>query len=317
MKRIIPILLCIFLLTGCKTQETVIQGFSMDASYRIKAEGISENQENKIKDYLHQIDSIMNAYRDDSLISKLNSTKTFTVSNAKDTILFDLLQKILPHCNDTFDISIRPVSKLWDFKSENPMVPDEAQLSENLKSVGYQNIVISDDAIQLNNNAEIELGAVAKGYVCDQVAKMLSDKNALIDIGGTVKTVGKEITAGVKSPDYDGLLCSFALPNGSAVSTSGSYERNFILNDQLYHHILDPKTGYPVESNLVSVTVICDSALEADILSTTLFLENSFRIPESAEVIYVTKDHSVYVSSGISDFKLLNDTYQKAEFIKE
>ena len=317
MKRIIPILLCIFLLTGCKTQETVIQGFSMDASYRIKAEGISENQENKIKDYLHQIDSIMNAYREDSLISKLNSTKTFTVSNAKDTILFDLLQKILPHCNDTFDISIRPVSKLWDFKSENPMLPDEAQLSENLKSVGYQNIVISDDDIQLKNNAEIEFGAVAKGYVCDQVAKMLSDKNALIDIGGTVKTVGKEITAGVKSPDYDGLLCSFALPNGRAVSTSGSYERNFILNDQLYHHILDPKTGYPVETNLVSVTVICDSALEADILSTTLFLENSFRIPESAEVIYVTKDHSVYVSSGISDFKLLNDTYQKAEFIKE
>lgn len=317
MRRIFPILLCVFFLTGCKSQESVIQGFSMDASYRIKAEDLSENQENKVKDYLHQIDSIMNAYRADSLISNLNQSKALSVSNSKEGILFDLIQKTLPYCNDTFDISIRPISKLWNFKSGNPILPDEILISENLRFVGLQNIVISNNNIYLKNNAEIELGAVAKGYVCDQVANMLSDKIALIDIGGTVKTVGKEITAGVKSPDYDGLLCSFTLPNGKAVSTSGSYERSFISDNQLYHHILNPKTGYPAETDFVSVTVVCDSALKADILSTTLFAENSFRIPESAEVIYVTKDHSVYVSSGISDFKLLSDAYQKAEFTKE
>ncbi len=317
MKRIFLILFCLFILTGCQPKETLIQGFSMDASYQIKAENLSDEQQIKLKNYLHKIDTIMDAYREDSLIFKLNKTKTLTVSDADGQLLFDLIQKTLPYCDSTFDISIRPVSKLWDFKTDTPFLPDETELLKHLQSVGYQNIIISNNTIQLKNDAEIELGAVAKGYVCDQVAEMLSEQIALIDIGGTVQSIGKDSTVGVKSPDYDGLLCSFTLPDGKSVSTSGSYERNFILDNKFYHHILNPKTGYPVETDLISVTVICDSALKADILSTTLFAENSFRIPDSAEVIYVTKDNLIYVSDGIQNFKLLNTTYQKAELTEE
>ena len=317
MKRIFPILLCVLFLAGCKPQETVILGFSMDASYRIETENLPEEQESEIKNYLYNIDTVLNVYQEDSVISKLNQTKLLTVSNSDEEMLFNVLQNTLPYCNETFDVSIRPISKLWDFKSESLALPTEADLSENLSSVGYQNVQISDDTIQLLNDAEIELGAVAKGYVCDQVAKMLAGKVALIDIGGTLKTIGKDITAGVKSPDHDGLLCSFTLSDGKAVSTSGSYERSFILDGKLYHHILDPKTGYPVETDFVSATVICDSAMEADILSTTLFSENSFQIPKNSDVIYVTKDNLVYISSGIKNFKLLNQAYQVNTIPKE
>lgn len=310
MKRMIPMILCLLLLTGCSPKETVIQGFSMDASYRIKAEGISKEQEVDIQKYINKIDSVMNVYREDSLISDFNRTKSLTVSTSEDRLLFDIIQKTLPYCNDVFDISIRPVSKLWNFKSEEHFLPNAAEISENLSSVGYQNIELSDNGIRLKNGAEIECGAITKGYVCDRIAEMLSEKNALIDFGGTVKTVGKEITAGVKSPDHNGLLCSFTLPNGTAVSTSGSYERSFISDEKLYHHILDPKTGYPVETNLVSVTVICESAFTADILSTTLFAKNKLEIPEIAEVIYVTNDNLAYVSPGVQNFKMLNDTYR-------
>ncbi len=317
MKRILPLILCFLILTGCQSQKNIIQGFSMDASYRIEAENLSSEQETKIKQYLHNIDNVFNAYRKDSAISRLNQTKLLSSSTSDEKMVFDLIQQTLPHCNDLFDISIRPVSKLWDFKSENPTLPNESDILNNLSAVGYQNIEISDHDIRLNNNTEIELGAVAKGYVCDKIAEMIFGKTALIDIGGTVKTIGKDITAGVKSPNHDGLLCSFILPNKKAVSTSGSYERSFTLDDKLYHHILSPKTGYPAETDLISVTVICDSALEADILSTTLFAESSMRIPEDAEVIYVTKDNLVFVSSGIKNFELLNKEYQVTTLTKE
>ena len=222
MKRLFPILLCVFFLTGCTSKECVIQGFSMDASYQIKAQELSKEQEADVKEFLHGIDSIMNAYQEDSLISQLNHSKKLTVADSDEKILLDFVQKTLAFCNESFDISIRPVSKLWDFKTDNPSLPDEATITENLKRVGYQNIIVSHNGIQLKNDAEIEPGAAAKGYVCDQVANMLSGKIALIDIGGTVKTIGKDCVVGVKSPNHDGLLCSFTLTDGKSVSTSGS-----------------------------------------------------------------------------------------------
>ncbi len=316
MKRILSILFCILLLTGCSSPKTKIQGFSMDAPYEITADDLSKEQETEIKSYLNRIDSVFNVYREDSVLSQLNQTKQLTVSTSEEAMLYDLVQATLPYCNGMFDISIRPISSLWNFKSDNPTVPIESEIEKNLPAVDYNNIVLTDNSIHLENNAEIEGGAVVKGYVCEQIAKILSDKTAIIDIGGTVKAIGKSITAGVKSPDGNGLLCSFTLANGQAVATSGSYERNFVSDGKLYHHILNPKTGYPAETDLVSVTVICDSALEADILSTTLFMEDSLRIPKKAEVVFVTKDGSVYASSGIQNFKLLNEEYN-VTIIKE
>ena len=317
MKQIIPILICLLLLTGCSADKTVIQGFSMDSSYRIEAEEIPKKHELAIKSYLHRIDSVFNAYQEDSLISQLNQNKSLVVSDSDEQILFDFIKQTLPYCNEYFDISIRPVSKLWDFKQETPVLPDANKISAHLQSVHFQNIELTEDSVLLKNNAEIEGGAAVKGFVCERVAEMLKDTTALIDIGGTVKTVGQDVIAGVKSPDRNGLLCSFTLPNGKAVATSGSYERNFTLDGKLYHHILNPKTGYPAETELVSVSVICDSAMEADILSTTLFAENTLRIPESNNVIYVTKDGMVYVSSEVQNFKILNDAYQVTTLKKE
>lgn len=317
MKRILSILFFILFLTGCTPKETLIQGFSMDASYRISANNISAEKENKIQTYLNQIDSIFNVYRDDSVISKLNHFKVLAVSDSSEEILFDLIRKTVPYCNESFDISIRPVSKLWNFKTDTPVLPNKQDVQKNLSSVGYQNIRISENEIILENGAEVEGGAVVKGYVCDQIANMLTEDTALIDIGGTVKTVGKSVTAGVKSPDHNGLLCSFTLPIGKAVATSGSYERSFVLDGKLYHHILNPGTGYPAETDFVSVTVVCDSAFLADVFSTTLFAGNSMRIPDDVEVIYVTKENLVFTSAGIENFRLINQAYQLHTLTKE
>ena len=314
MKRFLLLffVICMISLCGCTDNKNEIQGFSMDAPYRIHAVGITEEQKTDIKKMINRIDNVLDAYDNSSVLSELNHYKKLTVSksDADAKLLYDVINGTLPYCNEYFDISIRPVSKLWDFNSETPSLPQASLLQENLKAVDYKNIVIEDDFIYLENNAEIELGAVAKGYACDELAGYLKDEVAVIDIGGTLKTVGNEITAGVKSPDGNGLLCSFTLPQGYAVATSGSYERMFTLDDKHYHHILNPKTGYPFDSEIVSVSVISPSAMEADIMATTLFAKGDLSFKKkNLEAIFVTKDREIFYTSGVKNFKLLHDEF--------
>lgn len=319
MKKIMLLLICLLCLTGCSASKTEIQGFSMDAPYHISGYGLSQVHVNKIKELLNNVDHCLSAYLETSKLSALNHYKKLVITNndydAK--MLSQVISASFPYCNEYFDISIRPVSKLWDFTQEKPTVPDAETITENLKRVGFLNIVLEDDFIYLENGAEIDLGAVAKGYVCDEICAYLNNEIATIDIGGTVKTMGKDITAGVKAPTQDGLLCSFTLPKGKAVATSGSYERNFTVDGETYHHILNPKTGYPFESEFLSVSVICDSAMEADILATTWFAMEQPQSKNGVDAIFVTKDFKVFATEGIKNLKMLHNDYtlikEKAE----
>ena len=320
MKRITFILLvALFCLTGCEQPMQTLQGFSMDAPYSIRTEQLSEEQKNYLKEYLNQADSVFDAYRDGSLLSDLNHYKKLAIphNDPQKQMLYEIISMSLPYCNRYFDISIRPITKLWIFNTDTPSLPNAFVIGENLTSVDYRNIVLEDDFIYLENNAEIELGGVAKGFVCENVAEYLKGTRAIIDIGGTVKATEKDITAGVKSPTHTGLLCSFTLPAGKAVSTSGSYERCFTVQDKTYHHIIDPKTGYPFDSDYISVSVICDSALEADILSTTYFAMENPQLPQGVEAIFVSKYRGVYVTDGIQNFKLLDTSYRIINGLQE
>lgn len=319
MKKIMVFFLCILCFCGCSAPNNELQGFSMNAPYHISQTNLSDEQLDTIRLMLKTADSRFSAYLETSTLSTLNHHKKLAVaiddSDAK--MLYSIISQSLPYCNEYFDISIRPVSKLWDFTSETPAVPNDALIKDNIKSVDYRNIILEDDFIYLENGAEIDLGAVAKGFVCDDIATYLSGEVAMIDIGGTVKTVGKDITAGVKAPTHDGLLCSFTLPEGKAVATSGSYERNFTVDGETYHHILNPETGYPFDSELLSVSVICDSAMKADVLATTLFAMSQTKAENDVDAIFVTKDHRVFITDGIKNFKMLHNDYtlvnEKAE----
>lgn len=320
MKKYIVLLLifCILCLNGCQKAEE-IQGFSMDAPYSIRGINLSQEQTEHIRNYLSQADDTFSAYEKGSLLATLNHHKKLTVSS--DDIpsqqLHQLVSSVLPYCNQYFDISIRPVSKLWNFTSEEAVLPNAEQLSHHLKSVDYRNIVLEDDFIYLEQNAELDLGAVAKGFACDEIATYLNGTSAIIDIGGTIKTIGEDIIAGIKSPEHDGILCTFTLPAGKAVATSGSYERCFTHEDKLYHHILNPKTGYPVDSDFVSVSVISDSALQADILSTTYFAMPHPQPDDGIDAIFVTGDKRIFVTEGIKDLKLSNTEYRIVKNLQE
>jgi len=260
----------------------------MDAPYSIKGTEIPI----EIEEVLQKSDGIFDAY-ESSFLYTLNEKKEL-IKTPENADLFEAVRLSLPYCDECFDLTVRPFTKLWDFNSKNPAPPIESELNEAKKSVGYQNIIYTDNKITLLNNAEIELGAVAKGYMCDKVYEM-SKGECLFNIGGTVKSsYEKPISVGVRNPD-GGTFCSFYINKGESVSTSGSYERSFVYNDRLYHHILDPKTGISVENNLVSVTVISDSALKSDILSTKFFvsgIENA-DVPDDVTAIFIDKDGNI------------------------
>ena len=189
-----------------------------------------------------------------------------------------------------YDITIRPVSKLWNFSSGENKVPDDDKISEALHKVDHKSVDLSekDGKFYISFNlvgTEIELGSAAKGYIGDRLIEYLKTRgisSAILSLGGNVQCLGtktdengenKGFNVAIKDPFDKEKIFEVMNVRNKAVVTSGVYERCFEKDGKLYHHILDPKNGFPVNSEIVSVTVITEKGSKADILSTVCFIE--------------------------------------------
>ncbi len=226
-----------------------------------------------------------------------------------------------------FDPTIGPIVKLWNIGLDGERVPAPEEITAALPLVDYSSVRLDDEAGTVflpRRGMLIDLGAIAKGYAADEVARVLLEKRvkgAVIDLGGNVKVIGKKPDGskwriGIQNPfDDRGAHIGIAtLEGGATVVTSGVYERYFIGDDgEHYHHIFDTKTGYPVRNGLVSVTIITSSSIDADGLSTTLFslgLKEGMALAESlehVEAVFIDEERRVYMSSGASDVFQLGD----------
>jgi len=199
----------------------------------------------------------------------------------------ELVRMGLEYCEMSggkFDISIGRVSRLWNFGS-NTSVPSDEALSAAILTVDYTQIVVDGDTVQLRNpEAWIDLGAIAKGYIADKLADFFIERGvtgAVVDLGGDVAIVGKKPDGnpwrlGVRKPFSErGELLGVIETGEATVVTSGVYERQFEENGVLYHHILDPETGFPMQTDVVSVTVVAESSTAGDALSTIALLVGS------------------------------------------
>jgi thiamine biosynthesis lipoprotein len=179
-----------------------------------------------------------------------------------------------------FDISIGAVSGLWDFKEG--VVPDEAVLAEAVTHVDYRGIEVNGSTVTLADPAaRLDLGGIAKGYAADEAARLLREagcESALINLGGNVyalglKPDGSSWKVGIQDPQQARGTLKAALPTRDlSVVTSGPYERSFEAEGVRYHHILDPRTGYPVQTDLESATILSALSVEGDALTTCCFL---------------------------------------------
>lgn len=231
-----------------------------------------------------------------------------------------------------FDISIGPVVKLWNIGTDKARVPSEEEIKNNLPLVDYRNIILDDaqKRIMLKNKGMIiDLGGIAKGFAADEVAAILKSyniKHAIINLGGNVLTIGENPAGrpwriGIQNPDASrGDYVGMVEVRGKTVVTSGIYERYFVSGGKHYHHMLSPESGYPFENELASVTIITDKSIIADAFSTSVYakgLQEGMKYVEGQkgmEAIFITKEHRVYITSGLkkiftmsnADFKLEN-----------
>ncbi len=214
-------------------------------------------------------------YKEGSEIERINLSDTTRFVITEDVRSMLAMGKDLYARTDSlYDLSIGELSDLWDF--DKGIVPDSAAILEAQRHVGFDKLEISDSELIKPVGYKINLGSVAKGYIIDRAVEFLQSQGVLsgyINAGGDIRYFGDTGTmrVGIRHPrDREDVIAVLNLKE-CAVVTSGDYERFFILDDQRYHHIIDPKTGYPAQ-NTISVTVIAPNATLADALSTAMFL---------------------------------------------
>jgi thiamine biosynthesis lipoprotein len=215
-----------------------------------------------------------------------------------------------------FDVTVGGISQLWSIGEEDERIPSAEEIEAELKNTGYGKIKISDKSLSLPEGVKLDLGAVGKGAACDLVKAYLDTSDmqgAIISVGGSILAWGNYNKAGdkwqiaVSHPRNEGEYLGIISLDEGFVSTSGDYERYFEKDGKRYHHILDATTGYPAETDVISVTVVCDSGAMADALSTACFIlgeEKSKPILEKygASAIFVDKDSDISIVGEI-DFE--------------
>ena len=265
---------------------------------------------------------------ENSQISQLNNAdgKTMEVS---DDLAADLekIRQLSQDSNGAFDPTLGKIIRLWDIAGENPHVPDQSEIDTLLPEVGYEKIQVDGNNVTLLDGCTLDLGAVGKGMGCDLIMDYLRSQpdvsGMILNLGGSsVMTYGEKPdgspwkVALTDPRDTEGdYLGAITLDANQFLSTSGDYEKYFIEDGIRYHHILDPKTGYPVQNGLTSVTIVCDQGYLADGLSTACFvlgMDAAKPLLEryGAEAVFVDEDKNVYVTSGLMDkFELMKDGY--------
>ena len=215
-----------------------------------------------------------------------------------------------------FDIAIAPLTSLWDFTAEDPEVPDDAAIQKALPLCSSDGVTINGQDITLpSDDIQFDVGAIAKGYIADRLKDFLVKKgvnSAIINLGGNVLCIGSKpdgtpFKVGIQKPFADRNETEAVMDiTGKSVVSSGIYERCFKQGGKLYHHILNPQTGYPYENGLISVTIISDQSVDGDALSTTCFalgLEDGLKFAEKKGVhaVFITEDYELHYTDGFQD----------------
>ncbi len=313
MRRMVWLLILCLLLTGCRTPEPLTrEGVAMDTVVKIT---LYDSRDTAVTDtcfsMIRQYEALFSRTDRNSEVSTLNAAggNAVTLSPAVRELL--TLGKTWGERTDgAFDLTIAPVSSLWDFTDE--VRPTDEAVSAAIGLVDHTALTVTETGALLPVGMAVDLGGIAKGYVADRLGDYLREagvKSALIDLGGNILAVGDKdgepFSVGVRDP-FDSTALAAVIPaTNMSVVTSGVYERCFTKEGVTYHHILNPATGFPVQNGLASVTVVSASSADGDALSTACFvlgLERGMALIESlegVEALFITEDGALHPSSGL------------------
>lgn len=256
-------------------------------------------------------DDNFNKNKKDSITSKLNENKFLRLYDDNLEIMNDSVE-YGRKTNGNFDITVSPIVDLWNINGDKFKKPNDNQINNCLKFVDYKQIKFDGDTVQLTKAGSIDLGAIAKGFVSDKIVELLkfaNVKSAIIDLGGNIYAYGKKgngmFNVGIKKPFGKDELSATVKVSNKAVITSGIYQRYKEYKGKIYSHIMNPKTGYPVDNDLNSVTIISDNSTAADAYSTACMvmgLDKGMKFVNKAkdiEAVFIDKDNKLHLSKGL------------------
>ncbi|MFL0167469.1 FAD:protein FMN transferase [Candidatus Clostridium helianthi] len=323
MAVIITVVLFFVLVTGkIEKHEVAKSSYALGTLINLRANGNKAKVAiDKALERLNEIDNRMSAFKESSDISKIN----FNAGNKGEKVNNDtyfVVKKAIEYSRileGTFDPTIRPLVKLWSIGTKEERIPEKSKIEKVLKLINYNDVIFDDknNLIMLKHDKQaLDVGGIAKGFAADEVRDIFYQhniKSALIDLGGNIfalgsKEDGSAWKVGIQNPfkprgEFIGIL---SVKNKSIV-TSGNYERYFIKDGKKFHHIIDPKTGYPSESKIISATIISDNSIDGDGLSTGVYIigiDKAMKIIETIEgidAIFITEDKKIYKTSGIDE----------------
>ena len=314
MKRLILLFLAAaLLLSGCASKaptETLI--FAMDTQMSLRLYGDADGaQAQALRELIASLDKKLSVTNESSETSALNRSGAST--DADVLALLAAAKALSARTNGALDVTVYPLVRLWGFTTGDYRVPTADEIAETRSRVGAERITLSDHGAELAEGTMTDFGALAKGYTAELCRAALEQDgvSGILSLGGNIQTVGSKPdgtpwSVGIQNPeDASGYLAVLSLRGSRAVVTSGDYQRYFTQDGVRYCHVLDPATGCPVQGTLRSVTVVADSGLLADGLSTALFVlgpergAELWRQSDDFEALWIDRSGAVTVTEGL------------------
>ncbi len=290
----------------------IILGTVVDIQVRDEDEQKAEDAIAKAFAEVKRIDDLFTTYSEESAVWKLNNSADSIISVDPEIysliVLCDSITKISDGC---FDVSLDNLTKDWGFDSDNPHLPSESEIDSALLLSGWKNIkLLGGNKIIKHKKVGLNFGAIAKGYAVDKAIDVLKKsgiKEVLVNAGGEISAIGNEWIIGIQHSRETNAIIKKLKLNNYTVATSGDYEQYFEKDGIRYHHILNPKTGYP-SKGLQSVTIINRSNTFADALATAVFVmgkDAGFKLIEdlnNTEAMIIDSEGKIFYSSGFEKF---------------
>ncbi len=324
-RMVLTMLLLSLCLSGCRRQDPSAQisdvGFYFDTVVELRLNGTDDqNLIDKCFEKMGQYEALLSRTREESDVWRINHSAGEPVEVSDDTAaLITLAEKYYELSDGAFDITVAPYVTIWDFQNNPGKVPAAASIAAARVHVGLSLLHLDGNTVTLDDpRASIDLGGIAKGYIADRLKEYLVSEgvtSGYINLGGNMLTIGTKPgdvpwNIGIRRPfgEASDVIATVKV-DGLSVVTSGPYERYFEKDGTIYHHILNPADGYPVQNGLASVTILSESSADGDALSTSCFvlgLDRGLKLIESldgVEALFITDDMKLHSSSGfpISD----------------